>query len=187
MLDALNAVFLAATIANQALNVVAVASQDVMAQENVKVYSVSMKQQVPMWADRCLYDGVMVRYARDWEETEEATGAKLPPEPDRPIGYALILTKAMCPGEEARKIFNTGSKYFYPLFGKDYVIREGHRIDTFDFAGLRDDIRPKWMEQVIMTIESEAGRNNPAARDFMVELAARLGAAEKGTEQAKRQ
>lgn len=177
MFEILNLLYLATTVASQALNIVALATTDIQKQDNVKVYALTMKQQAPLWSDKCLYDGVMVQYARDWEETQDATGAVMAAEPDKPIGYALILTKERCPGKEARAIFSTASKYFYPLFGRDYVIREGHRLDAIDYAGLKADLRPKWMPQVMKTIESESA-SNPAAQDFMAEMKRRERPAE---------
>lgn len=176
MFDALNALYLAATITSQALNIVGNAEADVLKQDGIKVYSVSLKQQAPMWVDKCLYDGVMVQYARDWEEPEQVTGVILPPEPDKPVGYALILTRENCPGKEPRNIFSTGSKFFYPLFGKDFVIRERHRIDAFDYADTREEMRPKWMPQVMKTIEAEAV-GNPVAQAFVMEMQRRAEAA----------
>lgn len=60
MLDALNAIFIAANIAAQTLNVVARADEDILIQKDVKVYAVSMTEQAPMWTDKCKYQGVMV-------------------------------------------------------------------------------------------------------------------------------
>lgn len=171
MLDILNSLFLAGTIASQALNIVALADSDIKTQDNVRIYPISMRQQAPFWVEKCHYQGVMVQYARDWEETQPSTGIVFTPEPDKPIGYALILTKEKCPGKEERAIFSAGAKYFYP-FNKSYVIREGHRMDAVDYASQRDDMRPKWMPQVLKTIEEDAPRN-VAAQNFLAEMKAR--------------
>lgn len=129
-----------------------------------------------MWVDKCAYDGVMVEYARDWEEVQEHTGIVSPPEPDKPVGYALILTKERCPGKPEVKIFSTGAKYLYPLLGKGYVIREGHRMDAVAYPGARPDSGPKWMPQVLKTIETEA-LTNPAAKLFMADIQGRASTA----------
>ncbi len=171
MLDILNALFLAGTIASQTLNIVALADADVRTEEAVKVYPVSMKQQAPIWVDKCRYQGVMVQYARDWEETQPSTEITLAPEPDKPVGYALILTRETCPGKDERAIFAVDSKHLYP-FARGYVIREGHRMDAVDFASQREDMRPKWMPQVLKTIEAEAPYN-VAAQRFVEDMAAR--------------
>jgi hypothetical protein len=176
MFDFLNAFFLAATLTSQMLNIVAQANVDVKIQEGVRVYSVAMRQQTPYGVDKCSYDGVMVQYARDWEEVQSSTERVLPPEPDKPIGYALILTREKCPGKNERPIFSTGSKFFYPLFGRAYVIREGHSVNAVDYAGQRENMRPKWMPQVLKTIEAEVP-NNKAAQMFVAEMMARAEAA----------
>lgn len=179
MLDILNVFFLATTIASQALAVVANAQNDIKMQENIKVYRIDMKQQAPMWVDKCLYNGVAVEYTRDWEEIQKSTGTVLPPEPDKPIGYAVILTKEKCPGKEGRNIFTTGSKPYKALFNRDYVILEGYRIDTVDYINQKEDFRPKWMPQVLKTIEKESS-SNPAAAEFISEMKLRAEANKDG-------
>jgi hypothetical protein len=172
MLDALNIFYLAATIGSQAINIVGNADVNIEIKENVHVYAISLKQQAPFWVDKCHYTGVMVEYARDWEEIEPSTGTVLPAAPDQPIGYALILTKEKCPGKAERDIFSTGSKFFYPLFGRNYVIREGHRMDALDYSSQNEDFRPKWLPQVLKTIQQDAS-NNVAAQNFEEEMNAR--------------
>lgn len=172
MLDALNAIFLAANIAAQTLNVVARADEDILIEKDVKVYAVSMTEQAPMWTKKCKYEGVMVEYARDWEEEQLSTGVILPPEPDKPIGYALILTKERCPEKEERAIFNIGASPSSPFFGRKHVLREGNPVDTRDFLSLKEEYRPKWMPQVLRTIEAEAPKN-PAAQRFLDEIGTR--------------
>lgn len=162
MFDVLNAFFLAATLTSQIFNIVAQANADVKIQEDVRVYAVVMRQQTPYGVDKCSYDGVMVQYARDWEVVQPSTEIILPPEPDKPIGYALILTKEKCPGKNERPIFSTGSKFFYPLFGRGYVIREGHSLNAVDYAGQPENMRPKWMPQVLKSIEVEVPKNKVA-------------------------
>ena len=139
MLDALNVIFIAANIAAQTLNVVANADEDILIQKDVKVYAVSMTEQAPMWSKKCKYEGVMVEYARDWEEEQLSTGTILPAEPDKPIGFALILTKERCPEKEERAIFNIGSSPSSPFFGRKYVIREGNAVDTRDFLSQKEE------------------------------------------------
>lgn len=177
MLDALNALFLAGTLASQALNIVALSNSDISIQDDVRVYAIAMRQQTPYGVDKCAYDGVMVRYARDWEEVEPTTAEVHQPEPDKPIGYALILTNEKCPGKEERAIFSTGSKFFYPFFGRNYVIREGHRIDAADYASQAESLRPKWMPQVLKTIEADAP-GNQAAQAFLAEMHVRSDASQ---------
>jgi hypothetical protein len=172
MLDALNIFYLAATIGSQAINIVANAESDIEIKETTRVYAVTMRQQAPFWVDKCHYNGVLVEYARDWEELQPSTGIILPPAPEKPIGYALILTKEACPGKEARDIFSTGERFF-PLFGHGkYVIRDGHRMDAVDYSSQREDARPKWMPQVLKTIQTEAAHNS-IAQKFEAELVAR--------------
>jgi len=176
MLDALNAIFIAANIAAQTLNVVARADEDILIQKDVKVYAVSMTEQAPMWTDKCKYEGVMVEYARDWEEEQLSTGVILAPEPDKPIGYALILTKERCPEKEERAILNVGDSPSSPFFGRKHVLREGNPVDTRDFESMKEEYRPKWMPQVLRTIEAEAPKN-PAAQHFLDEMRTRTAAA----------
>lgn len=168
----LDAVYLAGTVISQNINIVARSESDIKIQDGVKVYSISMKQQTSFFTTPCHYKGVMVEYARDWAETDQSTGIVLPPAPDKPIGYALILTKETCPGKSDRDIFSTDAKFFYPLFGRNYVLREGHRMDAVDYASQREDFRPKWLPQVLKTIHMEASHNK-AAQDFETDMSSR--------------
>jgi hypothetical protein len=173
MLDALNLLYLAVTVGSQALNIVANADSDIQIKENVRVYAISMTQQAPFWVNKCHYDGVMVEFSRDWPEIDQSTGVVLPPAPDKPFGYALILTKERCPGKVEQNIFSTDDKHFSPFFGRGkYVIRDGNRMDAVDYASQKEDFRPKWMPQVLKTIQAEAS-SNVAAKNFETELAAR--------------
>ncbi|WP_147289890.1 hypothetical protein [Crenobacter cavernae] len=174
--DALNAFFLSSTLLSQSFNIVANADSDIKTQENVRVYSGSMRQQAPYGVEKCQYGGVMAQYARDWEETQKSTGDILLPEPDKPVGYALIFTKEKCPGKEERPIFSTSSKLFYPFFGSDYVIREGHRMDEVDYASQSERLRPKLMPQVLKTIEADTTKNI-VAQNLLAEMKARSDAA----------
>ncbi len=167
----LDVVHLAATATNQSINIVANADSDIEHQTGVQVYAISMTQQAPLWVKLCHYDGIMVEYARDWEESQPGTDMVLKPQPDKPIGYALLLTKERCPNKDERAIFSLGSKYFYPLSRK-YVIRERHRIDAVAYEDYRKDSRPKWLPQVLETIERNSV-DNAAARNFLMEMEAR--------------
>ena len=169
MFDILNIIFLGATITSQAVNIVGRSDAEISKQEGIRVYAVNLTQQAPLWSDLCHYKGVMVEYSRDWVEKNKNGDIVLPPEPEKPIGYALILNKEKCPKQEERTIFSTGSKYFYPLFGKGYVIREGHRMDAVDYASQSEWLRPKWMPQVLRTLNDEANVN-PVAKHFLEEL-----------------
>ncbi|WP_443113349.1 hypothetical protein [Herbaspirillum seropedicae] len=170
----LDAVYLAGTVTSQNINIVARAESDVPTRDGVKVYPVAMKQQTSYFTTPCHYQGLLVEFARDWEEVQAATGTLLPPEPDKPIGYALILTSEQCPEKPARPLFSLDEKYFHFLTRSrgDYVIREGQRMDAVDFSSYAPDQRPKWLPQVLRTIHDEAPRNR-AAQQFENEMEAR--------------
>lgn len=182
MFEALNLLFTAVTVTGQAINVIANAQSNILIQENTRVYAITMNKQAPMWADKCLFNGVIVEYARDWEQLEESTGIMLPPAPDTPIGYAIILTKEKCEGADERAIFRTGSKFFYSFMGKQYVVGQGYSINAADYASQSEQLRPKWLPQVLKTIETDAP-NNAVAQAFLTEMQAREDAA--NTTQAK--
>lgn len=167
----LDVVHLAATATNQSINIVANADSDIEQQEGVRVYDISMTQQAPLWVKLCHYDGILVEYARDWEESQPGTDIVSKPQPDKPIGYALLLTKERCPNKDERAIFSLGTKSFYG-FNKKYVIREGHRIDAIAYEDYRKDARPRWLPQVLNTVERSAP-DNVAARNFLIEMEAR--------------
>lgn len=168
----LDAVYLAGTVTSQNINIVARAETDIKMQDGVKVYPITMKQQTSVFTEPCHYQGVLVEYARDWPEIQQSTGITLPPAPDKPIGYALILTKEQCPRKDARAIFSLDSKYFYLIGATSYVIRDGYRMDAVDYSSYAKDMRPKWLPQVLKTIHHEAS-HNIAAQEFEAEMASR--------------
>jgi len=167
----LDAVYLAATATSQSINIVANADSDIEHQDGVRVYAISMTQQAPLWVNLCHYDGILVEYARDWEESQPGTDIVLKPQPDKPIGYALLLTKERCPDKDERAIFSLGTKSFYGL-NRKYVIREGHRIDAIAYEDFRKDSRPRWLPQVLETVERNSS-DNAAARNFLMEMETR--------------
>jgi hypothetical protein len=120
-----------------------------------------------------------------WKEFQPSTGSILTLEPDKPVGYVLILNKEKCLGNNAQVIFSTGSKLFYPYFGRKYVIREGHTIDASDYMSQPESMRAKWAPQVLKTVEAEAP-GNPAARRFLSELKAQSEAANVSDEDASK-
>lgn len=171
MLDFFNLIFLGATLATPDIKLNSLA--DITQEDNKRVYYAQLREQAPGFnqAAKCRYSGYFVPYARDWEEVDETSGKVVPAEPEKVIGYALIVTKEQCPEKPERDIMHVGSKFLYGgLWGPSkYVTRELHRIDVSDYFGTKPDFRPKWMPQVLKTIKEESS-SSEIARDALSQI-----------------
>jgi hypothetical protein len=166
----LELVHLAGQVIAQEASTVAVANDDVRMQENAKVYVVNMRQRRPYGFAFCQYKGVMVEYARDWNELDEQGNVVRVAEPDKAAGYALLLNQETCPKGGQKAILKVGSRAHYPWGA--FVIRKSHSMIAVNYYGLSTDIRPKWMPQVLATLRAESATNPDAAR-FLAGLEAR--------------
>lgn len=151
------------------------ALNDLLIEDGRKIYYVEMREQTPGfdYSKKCLYDTALFPYVKDWETVNPKTGHTYPPKPDEVIGYALIATKQKCPGKEVQPVFLTSEKPLYWLFGAKYVVREHARFDTDDYVQTKPEDRPKWLPQVLKTIESESEKD-PAAKQLLVDMEAAL-------------
>lgn len=162
-------VHLAGQTLTQELSTIARAKSDIETKIGIRVYAIEMFEQRPMWVTPCEYTGVLVEYARDWDELDELGHVVRMAEPSKPAGYALLLNKEMCPDKEPENILKTGTR---SGLISEYVIRKGHGHIAMNYLSTNSDMRPKWMPQVIETIKTEA-TTNPAAAHFLAEMQAR--------------
>ncbi len=117
------------------------------------------------WRDegKCRFRGLLVPYARTWEEeTKNAfLEAVLPPEPDKTAGVAVVVNKKECPGKEPEAIFRVASQV-----GERRVMKGLFKVPAADLGSIPEAERPLWLPQVIEIIEKNAA-TNPDARDFL--------------------
>lgn len=170
MTDLFSIFSLSTVLIGQALNIPVVSNIETVRQENKKVYHASMRQIVPYGKEPCQYSGVFVEYAQDWDDYDKNGELKSKAAPNKPIGYALLLNKEMCPGTDPKAILRVGEKLFYPLFGKNYVIRELHQVNATDYMTSHESLRPKWISQVFTKLELESENRDVDAKKFMAEL-----------------
>ncbi|WP_126223537.1 hypothetical protein [Burkholderia ambifaria] len=120
-----------------------------------------------MWYTSCTAEGVMLPYARDWEETVQRGREEvvLPPEPDTTVGQAYIVTKMKCKDKPEEHVL---------LVDQDYRavtrIAEDHTLTAQAYFGLKPDQRPKWFGQVIKRLE-RAAATNPSAKQALKDIA----------------
>lgn len=170
MADIFSIFSLSTVLIGQALNIPVVSNIETVRQENKKVYHASMRQIVPYGKEPCQYSGVFVEYAQDWDDYDKNGELKSKAAPNKPIGYALLLNKEICPGTNPKAILRVGEKLFYPLFGKNYVIRELHQVNATDYMTSHESLRPKWLSQVFAKLKSESENNDIDAKKFLGEL-----------------
>lgn len=135
-----------------------------------EVAFVSLSQTWRHDATTCHFTGLMAPFARDWEEIRDDGFAqiKLPPEPDKSIGYAYVINKKSCPGQPDEVLFNTAEKNF-PFMMQDpkgtMMFRE-IKLYTRSLESQKEADWPKWLPQVLKLIEKSAAAN-PAAKEFL--------------------
>lgn len=119
------------------------------------------------WRDdgKCHFHGVMVPYARDWEErvNDGVTETVLPPEPDKIAGMAIIVNRKECPGKPAEAMFRVHTELRAP-WHRYFAVAQ---IQATELSSLREDQRPKWLAQVMKTIEGSAANDNRSAKEFL--------------------
>lgn len=172
MFGILELVHLGVMVGDQVFNIPTLGMEEITRQPQVKVYATTVKEQRPLFVSYCTYKGVLVEYTRTWEE--ERNGTVWPAEPDKPAGFALIITRASCPHKENEnernvELFATGER---GMTGK-YAIREMERVVTWQLTPENHEKHtPKWLPQVMDTLAAEAP-TNPAAKAFLSELSER--------------
>ncbi|HDR8919207.1 TPA: hypothetical protein QDA95_002380, partial [Burkholderia vietnamiensis] len=120
------------------------------------------------WYSTCSGEGVMVPYARDWEETVQRGQEEivLPPEPDKTVGQSYIVTKMKCKDKPEERVL---------LVDQDSRLHtrlpEDHTLTMQAYFGLKADQRPKWFAQVIKRLE-RAAATNPSAKQALDDIAA---------------
>lgn len=124
------------------------------------------------WRDEsdCRFYGVAVPFSRTWEEhyqhgDVETTSA---PEPDTRAGIALVINRKICPGKADEAIFRTSDIWH----GRVTNIYRKSQHYSIEVASLREDLRPKWLPQVMERIEKSSS-TNLAAKNFL-EFAAKV-------------
>lgn len=162
---------LAGQVLAQEVSTVVVGKDNIDETEGVQVYAVEMQQRRPYGFARCEYTGVMVEYFRDWEERDAWGNVTREADAEESVGYALILNKESCPNKAPRDIAKVGSR-FHGIFGNRYVSRKNFSMTAVDYSKMAQDLRPKWIPQVLNTIKREAD-TNPAAATFLAELKSR--------------
>ncbi|TCS32924.1 hypothetical protein EDC30_11935 [Paucimonas lemoignei] len=115
----------------------------------------------------CRYYGLMVPYTRTWEEKDpsDQTGmSTLAPEPDQVVGYGIVVNKKTCPETGVEKVFAAGEY----VTGTDRVGRPYIQHAQIYVNPIVDnpEKNPKWLPQVVATIE-KAAETDQAAKAFL--------------------
>lgn len=125
-----------------------------------EVRQVEFKRMRQVDDSSCVFKGVMVPYARDWDEvTETAYGQQVRKAvPDEVGGYAIVLDKKVC-DNSVEKVAYVDS-YFGGIFGR---MTAGLQRDANDLSVLHGEARPRWLEQVARYLEEKGYQDEAAA------------------------
>lgn len=100
---------------------------------------------------KCVYTGLVVPYARDWDELDEFNNVVRAAEPDIPVAQAILVNKKVCEGKPDEVIFRAGETW-----GTKGILRPGNVINVADMTEAKEDQRPKWYAQVLARVERMA-------------------------------
>lgn len=116
----------------------------------------------------CKFTGLMVPFVRDWtvEVDNNYSKTTIPAEPDVTAGHAFIINKKSCPGKEPEFVFRVDETSWVNGKAKPGAIKWAARQTMLDFRSMREDQRPKWLNQVMERIDRVATTDN-AAKDFL--------------------
>ncbi len=156
--------------------------EEARVRERELVAAITVKDRVPMWSDgACAYSGVLVPYARDWQQLDESED---PPrlireaDPEKVVGQAVLLNTRTCPGKPLEHVLFAGES---PIAA--HVLFKNASITVTDVETMHKDVRYKWLPQVLTRVEAHAATGNEAAIGFMTNMQA-LAEARKAQAQA---
>lgn len=117
---------------------------------------------------KCKYTGFAVPYERTWEEVTQAGDVQVvnPPEPGKITGYAMVINKKACPGKEPEAMFRVATRDERGVLFNKGQMQKAYFIISRNYASLREDERPKWIEQVMSVLDTVSA-SNPEAKAFM--------------------
>lgn len=117
---------------------------------------------------KCRFTGLMVPYARDWEETRDDgfTQTTLAPEPDKIAGYAFVINKKTCEGQPDEALLNVdealaGARKVWQDTAKTKILKK-YILHSVSLQGRAPSELPKWFPQVMKTIEAAAATSKDA-------------------------
>lgn len=113
---------------------------------------------------KCVYTGLVVPYARDWNDVDEFNNIVRPAEPDVPVAQAILVNKKVCDGKPDEIILRAGETW-----GTKGILRPGNIINVVDMTEAREDQRPKWYLQVMTRVERLAS-TDAKVKDFVETL-----------------
>jgi len=136
--------------------------------EGQKVHAGSFTGLPLIWQEHCDAKGVVVDYARDWDVLDEETGRiAFEADPTKIYGQAIILYNLACRKKPVQSVLLIDERR--PTVRKSLKIRLNEEVRGSDYFSRSDSMKPKWMAQVIKTIQDEAA-TNPAAREFLAHV-----------------
>lgn len=116
----------------------------------------------------CKFTGLMTPYERDWVATVDngITEQQLPPEPGKVAGYAVVINKKACPGKPDEAMLSTAEAIPVVRFSADNprkipLLPSAH-LQAVSVAGKKESELPKWLPQVMKTIEAAAETSKDA-------------------------
>jgi len=119
----------------------------------------------------CEAQGVVVDYTHDWDVIDKETGVIIrKSDPNKIYDQAILAYKLSCDGEPEKTILNIDDRSGKLWYLKKLKLHEGEVfLATKNYFSISENSRPRWIGQVIRTIQEEAVIN-PAAQEFLAHV-----------------
>jgi len=141
-------------------------TQAVHSVEGQRVSAAKLKPNPSQRRHKCDAQAVVVDYTRDWDIVDEATGDTIrKAEPDKIHNQAILVYRLFCEEDAPKAVLRIPERKVLGFLRKAKV-NDNEYIITHSYFDLSENARPRWMAQVIRTIQNEA-TTNPAAQDFL--------------------
>lgn len=117
----------------------------------------------------CVFDGVLIPWVRTWKQKTISGGVQsvLPPDPKKIAGYAAVVYSKKCPGQPEQKILHVGPQEDVLMTQRKAAVLNNRAARTMDLFSSNQDLRPKWVPQVVERATKLASSNG-AAKSFIV-------------------
>lgn len=113
---------------------------------------------------KCVFKGILVPFARDWEESKVERGETkiVPAAPEETAAYATLINEKICSNMAPVKMFSIG------VYHKNLMRRlpDGQSFIVYDLYQMKTENAPRWFSQVLDRIERVA-KTDAVAKAFV--------------------
>jgi len=145
------------------------AAHDIPPTEGQRVYAADLSPSPLAGNKNCSAKALIVDYARDWDLVDEQTGDIVrKAEPEKIYSQAILVYRLICKDKPEESVLMATDRSAVLIY-RSWKIKKEQVVSARDYFGSSDSRKPRWMAQVIKTIQDEAA-TNPAAQEFLAHV-----------------